>query len=85
MWHPWAQLVGVPIAQLAETSSGGDRQYGSGILQDVHDRGRSFFHSVSRIAYSCAGEIVVRVITASSVFRGPDFTVRPGDATGPCC
>lgn len=50
VWQPWGHSEGVPMAQLADTSSGGERQYGNGMRHDEQARGRIFFHSASRIA-----------------------------------
>jgi len=48
-WQPFGQLVGVPTAQFAETSSGGERQYGSGMRQRRHSGRRKARNSLSRI------------------------------------
>ena len=66
-WQPCGHAAGWAICQLAETSSGGWRQYGTGARHEAHADGLRLLNSLSRIAYSCAGGSVVR----DTVLSGP--------------
>ena len=62
--------------QLAETSSGGSRQYGNGIRHAMHAEGLRLMNSRSRIAYSCAAVMVVRDTFRFQCRRPPFEQVR---------